>query len=1123
VKFFRSIITKIIVSIVFVTNICLFCNAQSALGTGEWIQVSVSESGVYKITYEDLQSWGFTNIQHVAVFGNGATELPLMNGTAIPDTLHEIAIYQNFGTDGIFSNGDYILLYAQSPHGWTYNNEQKKFSHSAHSYANENYYFVTCSRPATKTIEKKADVSQTNAVNITSYDEHLFYESNQSNFIRSGRNFMESFTGSKALSFSIPNILTSETATVTAAVAARHSSSATVTVSANNTTLGTISYSSTTSNKPYAYLKEKSFSFTPTNSNIAITIQANYSGPNSRAIIDFCEIQCRCKLQANSNEQLIFRDSKSIGENAVGKFNIQSNAELSVWNITNPECPTSLKVTQTNGCTTFTDSISTLQEYVAFSTKFKSVKFQKKINNQDILSNQNVDMVIVANDIFLPYAQQIADLHKQKDNFTTAIVSQESICNEFSSGRKDVTAIRNFLRYLYKKGNGTLQYVLLLGDGTYNNESIELNGTNIFTFQSKESLDADNTYCSDDFFAIVGDNKGLNGDKFVGETDLAIGRFAVATTEEAKIVTDKNIQYALNADYRGEWQNNLCFLADDADENQTIHMTDADMLCQTITKTYPYFNFNKIFADAYQQEKNSAGQRYPEVINAIRDRMQKGCLIFNYTGHGNENRMMAEYSVDANTIETWKNQTKLPLFIGAACNIAHFDQDWTSLGEKIVNLPNGGGIAMVSATRYSYASSNYTFCNNLYKIIFTLDSLNQVRTIGETLQIAKANTSNDFYQNKRLYTLLGDPALRLAIPQYSIVIDSINGKEKQSVPDTIKAHSIMHIAGHIETLEGTTATDYDGILSIKLFDKEQSITTLGNDGNDTYTYKSYTNVLYQGEASIENGAFSFSTPIPEDIFYYEGYGKLSLFANDKNTQATGAFTNFIINGSENATNDDFTGPTVTLYLNDTTFTDGSLTNQNPTLLAFITDSSGINVSNASFGHNITITIDGDESSQIELNNFFCNDLNTFISGSIKYKLNNLEEGEHTLTLSIWDSYNNNTEAELSFYVCNSKTVTLKNLYNYPNPMQNHTNFYFEHNQTEEESTVTLQIYDASGNVIYKLKRTGTIASFADTSISWDGKSSNGTVLQSGIYPYTIEIKTSNGKTLVGEQKILLVR
>ncbi len=1120
-KIFHSKLAQIITLICFVANLCVTSNAQSALQFGEWAKVSVTESGVYKITYEDLQNWGLSDIQHISVFGNGAIELALLNGTDLPDTLHEIAIYKNFGNDGVFNNGDYILFYAQSPHGWSY--EHGNYSHKAHSYSDDNFYFISCNRPATKFIENTKEISNTTPIEITSYDGLYFYEQNASNFIRSGHNFMESFSTTKAISFSIPNILTNETATITTAVAARHSSSASITVAANNLSIGTLSYSSTTNNKPYAYLKEKSFDFMPSSSTVNITITPNFSGANSRGVLDYCELVCRCKLQATNNEQIAFRDTKSIGNDNIGKFKIQSNSEYTVWNITNPETPSKLPTQYTNGNTIFIDSTKTLQEYIAFSSKFKSVKFEKKIANQNILSATDADMIIIANDIFQPYAQQIADLHETKDNFTTYIVSQEAICNEFSAGRKDVAAIRNYLRYLYKKGNKKLQYVLLFGDGTYNNKSIELNDKNIFTFQSNESLDLDNSYCSDDFFAIVGDNKGVNGDKFIGETDLAIGRFAVSTKEEAEIIVNKNIQYALNQTFRGDWQNNLCFLADDADENQTIHMTDADMLCKTIAKNYPFFNFDKIFADAYQQEKNSAGQRYPEVINAIRDRMQKGCLIFNYTGHGNENRMMAEYSVDANSIETWKNQDKLPLFIGAACNVAHFDQDWVSLGEKIVSLPKGGGIAMISATRYSYASSNYTFCNNLYKTIFTLDSLSQIRTIGETLKIAKANTSNDFYQNKRLYTLLGDPALRLAIPPYSIVVDSINGKKIESIPDTIKAHSIISIAGHIETVEGTHATEYNGTLSIKLFDKEQSITTLGNDGNDTYTYQSYTNILYQGQASIESGTFSFSAPIPEDIFYYEGYGKLSLFANNEEIQATGAFTNFIINGSETITNDDNSGPTVSLFLNDTTFTNGSMTNQNPTLLAFIADSSGINISNASFGHNIVLTIDGDESSQIELNNFYYSDLNTFFSGNIQYKLNNLEEGEHTLTLSVWDSYNNNTEATLSFYVCNSKKVILKNLYNYPNPMQDHTNFHFEHNQTEEESTLTLQIFDASGNVVYKMKKTGTIASFQDTSISWDGKSSNGTNLKSGIYPYTIEIKTSNGKTLVGEQKILLVR
>ena len=318
-------------------------------------------------------------------------------------------------------------------------------------------------------------------------------------------------------------------------------------------------------------------------------------------------------------------------------------------------------------------------------------------------------------------------------------------------------------------------------------------------------------------------------------------------------------------------------------------------------------------------------------------------------------------------------------------------------------------------------------------------------------------------------------------------------------------------------------SSYNGKLFIKLFDKEQTITTLGNEGGDTFTFNSYTNVLFQGLADIANGVFSFQANIPQDILYYNGKGKLSLYATNDTTQASGAYYDLIINGSESLTNDDYTGPQVSLFLNDSSFTSGSMTNQNPQLLIYVTDSSGINISNAAIGHNIVLTIDDDESNQIILNDFYYADINTYVSGSILYQLKDLEEGNHTLTLTFWDAYNNVTETSIDFYVTNSGNITISELYNYPNPMKELTHFHFEHNQAGNEITVTIKIYDISGNVVKMIQQENTPGGFTDESLTWDGRSSNGSTMQSGIYPYTIELQTQDGKKLYGKQKILLVK
>lgn len=1090
--------------------------AQSALSDGTWAKISISESGIYKISYDDLHKWGFSDIESVAIYGNGAGEKTLINQDGLPDTLHQIA------TSTIRNEQDsYVLFYGQSPDTWTFDKTSNSFIPQKNSLNDKNYYYITVSRPTSEI--KKSSTTLSATITSNSYDYITFYEKDETNPISSGRTFFESIPSSKTISFNAPHVRTQDTATLTVAFAARHSTHATTDVTANGTTIGTMTFSATTNSKPYARLQTKSFSFIPKERN-TIDISPNYYGANSRSYLNYVSLQARCDLKIDGTGQLLFRDTKTIQEHGVCTYSIASNAKQTVWDITDPDNPVVLPTTYSSGSTTFTADCSTLHEFIAFSKEFKSVEFEKIVENQDILSNTDIDMLIITTPIFESYAQQLAMLHANEDNLSSTIVMQEAICTEFSAGRKQVTSIRDYIRYVYIKSNKRLKYVLLFGDGTFNNAEIDINGPYILTFQTKESLHDEYSLCSDDFFALLDTNEGVkDNDTFVGNIDVAIGRIPVTSKTDAEVVTKKIIQYTTNPQYRGDWQNYLCFLADDANENQTMHMADADQLCTTIAKMYPQFNFDKIYADAYTQVRSSAGERYPDVVNAINDRIQKGCLIFNYSGHGNETRMMAEYAVDANSIESWKNTTKLPFFIAAACNIAHFDYDGTSLGEKLLTQNNGGGIGIISATRYSYASANYTLCDNIYKYIFELDSTQRPSTIGEALLKAKANVTSDIYQNKRLYTLLGDPALRLAVPEYSIIIDSINHISIEEFTDTLRALSTFYVSGHINTPNNIIDSTFNGTLSIKLFDKPQTISTLGNDGNDIFTFDSYSNILFQGYASVQNGTFSFSSIVPLDIYYYNGNGNLNLYATNGKKQASGAYYSIPINGSLTSENDDFSGPSVTIYLNDSTFTEGLMTNQNPTIYISIKDSSGVNISEASIGHNITLTIDNDETNQITLNDFYYADLNTFVSGNIRYQLRNLDEGQHSLSVIVWDIYNNSSETTISFNVVHNSDVTLQNVYNYPNPMNNTTHFHFEHNQADVEMDVTITIYDLTGNIVRKITAEKTTSGFIEDELTWDGKTSGGVTLQNGIYPYKITIKTSQGEQTIGDNKLLLLK
>ena len=1090
--------------------------SQSVLKNGTWARVSISESGVYKISYDDLISMGFSNPISVQIFGNGAGELSLINTVDLPSVLHEISISVEKGSDGIFNSGDYVLFYGQSPHSWDYDTVSKKYSHKNHQYSQLNYYYITTNRNLPQLIQNKVSPTLIPTSTINSFDYLLVNEVNTTNILKSGRMWFES-TSSKTIDFSVPQLIHDDSVYINIKVVGKHPTDANFNVTFNGVESDDLTFKSSNG----YVLKNKVYAIKSLLDNVQVSIDANFSGIDSRSYIDYCELHARCSLQMQNN-QLLFQDSKSLMQNSVGTFQITSNSNAQVWDITNPENPQKITTSYSGNLLKFNADISSLSQYVAFNG-YKSVTFDKMIDNQDLLSNTNVDMIIVCGDEFYEYAKQLADVHKSLDGIETAIVNQRDIFTEFSAGRPDISAIRNYFRYVYMK-SGTLQYVLLFGDGSYNNTDFENQDITIMTFQSNESLNHYSSFVSDDFFGFMGSSEGVTEqDKFIGEIDIAIGRFPVNTLKQAEDVTNKTIFYMTQPKYRGEWQNFITFLADDADDNQTFHMSQADDLSKNIEINYPYFNYDKIYLDAYTQQVKGSGEKYPDANIAINERMKKGCLVFNYTGHGSEVQMTAENVLNSASIESWKNKDKLPLFITASCEIAKFDDPTiTSLGEKFLLQKDGGAIALYSTTRVVFASSNYTLNNNIYKTLFSKDSEGLPITIGNAFLEAKKLIPNDFNQNKRNFTLLGDPALRLAVPEYSIIIDSINNQKADLFLDTIKANSVLSIIGHIENGLNVKDDSYNGVLYMKLFDKNQMIETLGNDDNDMYTFYSYKNNLFQGKASIVDGNYTAQIIVPHDIYYYNGKGKLSLFCTNNLIEGKGsAFLQ--INGSNETIEPDFVGPQISMYMGDTTFVSGKITNETPTLIVKIFDESGVNISDAAIGHTISIVIDGDEVNSYVLNEFYSADVNTYKNGTIEYPISELAEGPHSITIKVWDTQNNMSEKTIEFTVVKLSNIQISELYNFPNPFSNSTTFHFAHNQENEDLKITLRIFDISGICVKTIENTIYSDGYSSSEIQWDGTLDTGKKVSSGIYTYTVEIENSLGKTVRTQQKMIVLQ
>ncbi|HKK43047.1 MAG TPA: type IX secretion system sortase PorU, partial [Bacteroidales bacterium] len=673
------------------------------------------------------------------------------------------------------------------------------------------------------------------------------------------------------------------------------------------------------------------------------------------------------------------------------------------------------------------------------------------------------------------------------------------------------------MKYLKQKGTARqLKYLLLFGDGSYENRTLPPANPNFIpTYQSQNSTVVVSSFTSDDFYGLLDDGEG----EAEGSLDIGIGRLPVADTAQAGIQLEKIVSYLDNANM-GDWKNIICLTADDEDGN--THMIDAEDLASGLETKNPEYNIDKIYLDAFKQSSSVSGESYPDVNKTINDRINSGCLIFNYVGHGSETGLAAERVVRIEDINSWNNAGRLPLFITATCEFSRFDDielnvatremtGKTSAGEMVLLRKNGGAIALMSTTRLVYSAPNHILNKNIFNYAFSRDSDGNTMGLGDIIRLAKNSSGNG--SNKRNFTLLGDPALKLAYPRYGkVVTDSVNGVSVSADIDTLKALSVVTVSGHMEGTDGSLKDHFSGTVSPIVFDKETRVSTLGNDGGLTMDFYVRNNIVFSGKTMAENGRFRFTFIVPRDINYSFGNGKISYYASDGKEDMNGEFENVVVGGFADNVSGDTTGPDIKLYMNDTLFRDGGITDSNPELLAIISDSGGINATGSGIGHDITAWLDDDPSGAIVLNNYFDNEFDNYTKGKVIYNYTELSRGTHKLTLKAWDNFNNSSVNSVYFVVETGNKFILNNLLNYPNPFFGSTTITAEHNKPDTNLDILITIYNLVGKMIKIIKTSSPSSGYNLPPVTWDGNDDGGHRVARGIYPYVVTVTTSDGET-----------
>ena len=1086
----------------------------SVLASGNWYKFAVDTTGIFKISRSFLQSLGMdvnsVNPKTIKVYGNGGHMLPQLNSDFRYDDLQENSIFVSGEDDGNFGSSDYILFYAKGPNHWDVVPSTNVAKHTYNIYSDEAYYFVTAGGVDGKRIQDDAPIIGTPTQQITNYNDYTFYEKDEENLLKVGQQwFGEDFSYEDTQFFTIPfeNIDNAQDLTIRVRAVTDSYSISSMSVKINGQEVVMLNFPARTlGSLVHAFAREGTGSFSATGDTVTVEISYNNNGnPAAKAFLDYIEIVGKKQLISN-DLQFGFRSFDVANATGISQYTVQNATEI--WDVTDFLNPIKITNQIDTGNFEFNANSGSLKEYVSLndSNFYEPILIRNRVVvNQNLHALEDIDYVIVTRDYLLNEVERLADFHRDR-GLTVEVVDINQIYNEFSSGSPDLTAIRDFTRYLYDNATSPdkkIKYLCLFGDGSYDfKDRITGNNNIVPAFLAFESFNLATSYMTDDYYAMMDPNEGLLVS--TDRQDVATGRLPITTVAQASETIDKIINYnGTNA--FGDWRNLVTLVADDLDvRTEFILQESMERIAVDINNNKPLLNVKKIYSDAYVQETTAGGERYPDVYDDIERTLERGTLLLNFFGHGGEDGWTSERILDIPMVRALNNYNEIPLIITITCEFSRFDNPLRlSGGEFLVWNEKGGSISLVSTTREIYINVGRVFNDRLMKVLLKFDD-NDL-TIAEGLMQIK----NQFSTSQRLFIYyLGDPAMNLAVPQADIKLTRMNGVDITQATDTIKALSHITFDGIITSPSGDILTDYNGQLSTIVFDKPIEKSTLGNDfGTPLMDFESLESKIFRGLASVENGQFSFDFIAPRDLRIAYGEGKISFYADNDIIDKAGYNFDIIIGGINENAPEDNQGPQIQLYMNDETFVDGGNTNASPFLLAVLEDENGINTSITAVDHDIVAVLDGDAGNPYILNDFYQTELNDYTKGSAKFPFRNLKPGLHTVELCAWDTYNNVSCATLTFVVVNDSEMVLDNVLNYPNPFVNYTEFWFNHNKPNESLEVQVQIFTVSGKLVKTINQTVQSTGNLSRSVTWDGLDDFGDKIGKGVYVYKLNVRS----------------
>lgn len=1118
-----------------------FYASESKLAKGNWVKIKVEDSGIYAISESDARNWGFSDLSQLKVFGYGGAPISTLLNDSQIDDLPQVPTYRTNGK---------ILFYAQGAITWDYSpSRQIPFIQIQHPYSTSGYYLISDREDIEPLQFESVSTAIATTDNVTStftdrlfHEEELYSPGETGNFLL-GEDFR--YKSSQTFKFTMPGYASGSNVFVQTAFAAKviGGSSSKLSFSYNGTALTSsmddyVKAISSSDSYTHCALASPIKQFSLSGNAFDWTVAFSYSGNLlSMARLNYITVNYTRNLNI-TDADFAFRNYGSATNTVLSISGAKSSTVI--LDVTNAGKPFIVTTTASGNDVRFSPSASGLREYRAFdaSGSFPAPVKVGNIANQDIHGDSIPDMIIITPAEFSAQAERVAQLHKDIDSMRVTILTPDVIYNEFSSGTPDVMAYRKLAKMFFDRGTDSkghhLQHLLLFGRSSYDNRQLTADvKSNSYPrlLQWENNVgDYDNSsFTTDDILGTLADGSSENNmsDPRYGGMVIGVGRMPVKSVAEAKTVVDKLYSYVTGGDY-GSWKNNVVMIADDGDNG--IHMRQSDEAISHMRNADGNaYQFGRIFLDAFKQISDGSGNYYPEARKKMFQKLDEGAIMVHYIGHANPKSWTHDGLLNITDINNMYLK-HYPLFYTATCEFSRFDANETSGGEILFLNGRGGAIALFSTTRPTYISDNAIISNAFGDYLFKRDENNNHLRLGDIVRLTKNNaiynnstTTTYANTNKLRFTLIGDPAMRLAYPSYSITLDEINGKkiDAENMPE-FKARQSLTVKGSIYDNKGLKATDFNGTITPTLYDAEQSIETKGNAAHnedtgpiDKYVYQERINRLAITKDSVRNGEFTVKINIPSEIqnpTSFDNYSSalLSFYANsDKGIDANGTNDNFYIYGYDDDVKADTIGPDISQFvLNTESFNSGDDVNESPMVIASVSSSSGINFSTSGIGHQMTLLLD---------NTTLYSDVSTYytplisdgstVGGKINYPLEDLSAGNHTLRLKVWDNFSNSSEKTIEFNVIKGLKPQLYEVYTTASPAHTEANFYLTHDRPDATITVRLSIYNLMGQEVWTSTQTGKSDMFKSFPITWDLTDATGRRVQRGIYIYRASIST----------------